>query len=630
MVMIDKEQIKLVEIFGANVIATTTDLEGRITYASEAFCKISGYKEEEIINKNHSLFRHPDTPNSTYRDLWNTIKKGEVWEKEMMNLKKDGGYYWVLATMKPNYDKDHNVTGYISIRQDITDKKDKEHKIQEMIVSVVSNKEEFIKIKGDFEHFLEELPVLLTKDYKLDKDLANLRKRFDKFEEIFLKKETIYLAKAIHLAIKELEVFTKKENVDIFLISKLLQSNLKIALKHDLKIILDVFGDNFLDVNPSVNIDIKTIEDAKNQTINLIKKCTSKNKEYVYNLLNTISKMVDEPLIDILNMYSGMIETVAINLEKRVNPLVIKGDKDLFISHTHKSFVDSLVHLFINCVEHGIEEPFAREVLKKSKKGTIVCEYEKIDNNIVIKVSDDGQGIDTQKTLKSAIENGIISKQKALEVSEDIILNSIFLKQYEHNKKGLGAVIDEVDKLDGTIEVESKLKEGTTFIFNIPYKKDKIAIFNEESIILDCIIESASDFLKDNMNIEIEEVVDLEEYEVGKYVSTIAFNGSINIFCTITIGEEVMESLYENFIFEPLDDKEAKELMNSLPSEIVNTVAGLAISKFPSKYDDLVMSEPIFFDNSILKNLKQENETISKNIKTKKGDFICNIIKLKD
>jgi len=628
--MIDKEQIKLVEIFGANVIATTTDLEGRITYASEAFCEISGYTKEELINQKHNLFRHPDTPDSTYRDLWRTIKKGEVWEKEMLNLKKNGGYYWVLATMRPNYDEDHNVTGYISIRQDITDKKDKEHKIQEMIVSVVSNKEEFIKIKGDFEHFLEELPVLLTKDYKLDKDLSSLIKKLCKFEKIFLKKESIYLSKAIHLAIKELEVFIKKENVDIFLISKLLQSNLKIALKHDLKIILDVFGDNFLDLNPCVNIDIKTIEDAKDQTINLIKKCTSKNKEFVYNLLNTISKMVDEPLIDILNMYSGMIETVAINLEKRVNPLVIKGDKDLFISHTYKPFVDSLVHLFINCVEHGIEDPFTREVLKKSKKGTIVCEYEKIDNEIVIKVSDDGQGIDTKKTLKSAIEKEIISEEKALEVSEDIILNSIFLKQHEHNKKGLGAVIDEVDKLDGTVEIKSKLKEGSTFIFNIPYKKDKIAIFNEESIILDCIIESTTDFLKDNMNIGIEEVVDLKDYEIGKYVSTIAFNGSINIFCTIVIDEEVMESIYKNFIFEPLDDKEARELMNSLPSEIVNTVAGLAISKFPSKYDDLVMSEPIFFDNSILKNLKEENETISKSIKTKKGDFICNIIKLKD
>lgn len=630
MMMIDKEQIKLVEILGANVIATTTDLEGRITYASEAFCKISGYKEEELINQKHSLFRHPDTPNSTYRDLWRTIQKGEVWEKEMINLKKNGGYYWVLATMKPNYDENHNVTGYISIRQDITDKKDKEHKIQEMIVSVVSDKEEFIKIKGDFEDFLEELPVLLTKDYKLDKNLNNLIKKLYKFEKIFLKKESIYLSKAIHLAIKELEVFIKKENIDIFLISKLLQSNLKIALKNDLKIILDIFGDNFLDPNPCVNIDIKTIEDAKDQTVTLIKKCTSKNKELVFKLLNTISKMVDEPFIDILNMYSGMIETVAINLEKRVNPLVIKGDKELFISQTHKPFIDSLVHIFINSIEHGIEEPFTRETLKKSKKGTIVCEYEKIDNEIVIKVSDDGEGIDTKKTLKSAIEKEIISEEKALEVSEDIILNSIFLKLHEHNKKGLGALIDEVDKLDGTIEIKSELKKGTTFIFNIPYKKDKIAIFNEESIILDCIIESASAFLKDNMNIEIQEVVDLKDYEVGKYVSTIAFNGSINIFCTITIGEEVMESIYKNFIFEPLDDKEAKDLMNSLPSEIVNTVAGLAISKFPSKYDDLVMSEPIFFDNSIMGNLKSENESISKNIKTKKGDFICNIIKLKD
>ena len=111
------------ELLNKNIITSTTDLTGKILTVSDAFCRISGYKKDELIGKNHNILRHPDMQKSLYEDMWNTIKNGQSWEGEVKNLKKNGGYYWVKSTIEPIFSKDGSIIGYSSIRYDITDKK---------------------------------------------------------------------------------------------------------------------------------------------------------------------------------------------------------------------------------------------------------------------------------------------------------------------------------------------------------------------------------------------------------------------------------------------------------------------------------------------------------------------------
>ncbi len=114
-----KEYIQLVD---ENVITSSTDLDGNITYVSQAFCDISGYSKEELLGKNHRIVRHPDFNEKVYEELWETVVAGKTWEGEIKNLKKDGGHYWVQAKIYPIYEQQQRV-GYTAIRQDITDKK---------------------------------------------------------------------------------------------------------------------------------------------------------------------------------------------------------------------------------------------------------------------------------------------------------------------------------------------------------------------------------------------------------------------------------------------------------------------------------------------------------------------------
>jgi PAS domain S-box-containing protein len=115
------------------VISSTTDLKGNITYASKAFCNISGYKEEELIGKSHRIVRHKDMPSSTFKDIWDTIKSGKVWAGRVKNATKDGGYYWVYATIEPLFDNKGNIEGYAAVRIDITNSISLEVKIQEEV-----------------------------------------------------------------------------------------------------------------------------------------------------------------------------------------------------------------------------------------------------------------------------------------------------------------------------------------------------------------------------------------------------------------------------------------------------------------------------------------------------------------
>lgn len=101
-------------------IVSKADLSGRITYVNDNLCEISGYKQEELIGKPHSIIRHPDNPKSIFKDLWNTIKSKKVWKNTLKNITKNGDYYWVDITIVPILDAENNINEYIAIRHDIT------------------------------------------------------------------------------------------------------------------------------------------------------------------------------------------------------------------------------------------------------------------------------------------------------------------------------------------------------------------------------------------------------------------------------------------------------------------------------------------------------------------------------
>lgn len=98
------------------LIISRTDLAGRITHVNQAFVILSGYSREELLWQPHSIIRHPDMPKVAFKGLWDTIQTGQKWHGYVKNLRKDGRFYWVYATVVANY-RGNVIEGYTSVRR---------------------------------------------------------------------------------------------------------------------------------------------------------------------------------------------------------------------------------------------------------------------------------------------------------------------------------------------------------------------------------------------------------------------------------------------------------------------------------------------------------------------------------
>jgi len=166
-------------IFNDNVCSSKTDLDGNITYVSDAFCKLTGYACEELISKKHNILKDSQTTQELYQDLWITIASGHIWRGELKNIKKDGSEYWINTIISPLLDNKSNIVAYESIIQDITLKK--------LLKGFNAKLEQEVKKQTQK---LEKLAITdkLTTLYnrvKLDDDLASNYKHFQEFNENF-------------------------------------------------------------------------------------------------------------------------------------------------------------------------------------------------------------------------------------------------------------------------------------------------------------------------------------------------------------------------------------------------------------------------------------------------------------
>ncbi|GBU09847.1 hypothetical protein AwWohl_09850 [Gammaproteobacteria bacterium] len=98
------------------MIVSRTDVNGIITEANQAFVDISHYDREELIGSPHCILRHPDVPAVIFKDAWTTLSSGKTWFGYVKNLAKDGRYYWVYASIMPNF-RDGQLVALTSVRR---------------------------------------------------------------------------------------------------------------------------------------------------------------------------------------------------------------------------------------------------------------------------------------------------------------------------------------------------------------------------------------------------------------------------------------------------------------------------------------------------------------------------------
>lgn len=178
----------------------------------------------------------------------------------------------------------------------------------------------------------------------------------------------------------------------------------------------------------------------------------------------------------VFNKFPRLVRDLSRDAKKQIN-IIIKGEETELDKTLIEEINDPLVHLVRNSVDHGIETPERRKELGKDPTGTLTLSAEHEGNNIIITIEDDGKGIDPEVIKNKAVAKGLISAERAKELSRQEILNLIFLPGFSTaevvtNISGRGVGMDvvktNVTKLRGIINVESTAGAGTKIIIKLP------------------------------------------------------------------------------------------------------------------------------------------------------------------
>lgn len=178
----------------------------------------------------------------------------------------------------------------------------------------------------------------------------------------------------------------------------------------------------------------------------------------------------------VFNKFPRLVRDLSKETKKNIQ-LVIHGEETELDKTLIEEINDPLVHLVRNSIDHGLELPEVREKLGKTPLGTITLSAVHEGNNISITIEDDGKGISPEVIINKAIEKGLITKEKAKELTKQEIYNLIFHPGFSTAEKvtnisgrgvGMDVVKTNVTKLRGIIQIESEINKGTKIIIKLP------------------------------------------------------------------------------------------------------------------------------------------------------------------
>ncbi|MDU4959886.1 MAG: chemotaxis protein CheA [Sporomusaceae bacterium] len=194
------------------------------------------------------------------------------------------------------------------------------------------------------------------------------------------------------------------------------------------------------------------------------------------DLQAVVMKVRMVPVGQVFNRFPRMVRDLSHELEKEVN-LVIQGEETELDRTVIDEIGDPLVHLLRNAIDHGIEEPSLRRQQGKNPIGEVRLIARHEGNHVVIAVEDDGSGINADIIRRKAVEKGLITQAEADKMDNMEAVRMVFLPGFSTSDNvtdisgrgvGMDAVKTKIESLGGTVEVETKLNQGSRFKIRLP------------------------------------------------------------------------------------------------------------------------------------------------------------------
>jgi two-component system chemotaxis sensor kinase CheA len=182
------------------------------------------------------------------------------------------------------------------------------------------------------------------------------------------------------------------------------------------------------------------------------------------------------PLGSVFSKFPRLVHDMSQKVGKLID-VMVQGEETEMDRSLIDEIYDPLIHLIRNSVDHGVESPQDRQAAGKSERGTITLTARHEQGRIIITVSDDGRGVDQEELRRKAVQKGLISAEEAAALTEEQALELMFVAGLSTVKKvtefsgrgvGLDIVKTNIQRVNGSIEVETKLGKGTQFQIILP------------------------------------------------------------------------------------------------------------------------------------------------------------------
>jgi ligand-binding sensor domain-containing protein/signal transduction histidine kinase len=344
---------------------------------------------------------------------------------------------------------------------------ERERTRMEMIVLALKESREFLDLAADFRAFLrEELVGLIERraDPAVDIDL---RRKLHTFKGLLGQFHFFHSPGALHEAE---QLLADQPDAD----GTAVAGKLRRALNLDLVSISDVLGADFLAGGGRISLTAEQITEMKILAAEAL--VLRPDSLSLARLVRTLEDLSALDVKAALALHSRGALSLADRLGKVLQPVTISGDAVKLPEDRYAPFFRSLVHVFRNAVDHGIETPDERAELDKPEEGSITAQIKAREAVLTLTIADDGRGIDREALANKWLRSGGDPAQAASMTLDDLVFADGLSSRDDATDLsgrgvGMAAVKDELVKLGGSVKLFSEVGRGTTLVFDLPYSK---------------------------------------------------------------------------------------------------------------------------------------------------------------
>lgn len=446
------------------------------------------------------------------------------------------------------------------------------------LISCIREKREYA---GDLSIFLNDIDLALkdaeNRKTQVVEDVRNIINEGQQ-ETIATSDEN----QEIKNEVEQKQSISQTPQIDTSHKDKEVMANLRVEVSKIDKV-MDLAGEIVLIRNRLVNLSNNIDKDSIQNYIEQLLETTGFLDRVTSDLQLSVMKIRMQPIQKVFSKFPRMVRDLSRTLGKDIE-LEIFGEDTEVDKTVIENIADPLVHIIRNSIDHGIELPEERIQKGKGHKGKITINAYQKGSQIVIDIIDDGKGIDVDAVKNKAIQRELITDEEAKKMSDEDIINLIFLpgfstKEVASELSGRGVGMDvvrtNVAKLNGYVEVISKKDIGSTFRISLPLT---LAIIQSMMVKVGREVYAIPQtMIEETLRIKTSEIKDVTGQKVlnirGKVLPLFYLKDLLNV-----PDEESTDNLYSYILVASVGDKKFCLIVDGLLGQeevVIKTINGV-------------------------------------------------------